>query len=698
MRSLSAASFDIRHEGAVVRDAEVCFFAAGAAASPITRFLEDAKVTCVDANGVIPLPAHAVNVFARRGTDLISDRVLLVTPDDHERKALTLRPVRRLGIAAGIGERSAGYVVRTASIIPGDVAPADERVVPLVVKGGRIVHVELDAPRNGKKGPVVIVPVVFPAAAPARKHLPTIEIGGAAPEVGLAAAEPSLVFFRAKTGGDVHVSLHGEGWKTVEQTFAVEPRGVTTTPPMSARAIASLNVHWRATTELPALKQDCEAAETVGVEPEPVRLKATLLRLPKEEDSVAPGDPAGERELEYEQHSGTLRYEEIPDGRYLLRLTHPLLPALEAKVDVSGETDLELDVHYIRVTGTIRKGSQSVHARVLGTVSSPHTGMYSAVLASVPPPASMVYVEPCDASPPYRFVPPIELRDNAVLDIDIPDNRITVRVSDEGTGAPIADAHVTYSTQHGDAHINEEGGRTGAGGRTVIAPVTPTGAFTVCGEAKGFESSCAEPLAVAPDTNRDVELRLARKAERRGQVSLGGDPTGRVFWCTSDGQVTESVAVSADGRFTYGRHAESEIVTYAGRSQPLIALRYPRLGIDDVFEIRLENPVRVRTISVGLSPESHEEAAFVTVMVGDLVVPAAAMDSHLMMRGARRSLRPGTTTIAAIAEPAPLTVVLLPFSLLQQSKFGDRDYAYLPDVAAAFPRKRVGDEVTIEFP
>jgi hypothetical protein len=704
--SVHATTFEVRQGDAVIENAEVCYFAAGAAASPISRFLQHTNVTCVTAGGDIPLPESPVNVFARRGSELISDSVLLVTAEERDRKILALSPARRLAIPVGPGERPAVYVVRTASLIPGDVAPAGETVVPLVLNKNRIVRAELGGEWT-KDDAAVVVPVSFNQERITRKNVPRIYVENTEADIPLAALQPSLVFFRAPAGSSVRVTLGGDGWKAVQLDLDVARAAVTTAPLLTARALSNLTVNWWTTTDLAAVLQrhsGCDTGESV----EPAPVVATLLTdtspradVPRPASVDSPtADPHVELELARDRRDGTVHFESLADGSYTFRVTHPGLPPFEKQVDVLGDTAVDVHIDYVMISGTVRKSNRPVRARVLGTVSDLNTGRYEALLAEVPSATSLIHVEPCDGSPPYWFVPPTSLADHSVLDIEIPANQVAVRVTDAAAGTPLNAAQVTYRARQGDALLDLGGGTTGADGQYVIAPVTPTQALTVCAAAEQFQSVCAEPFPVDASTDRTVELRLPGATARRGRVALAGDKTGRVIWCSADGRITESVVVQPDGTFSFLRsHDESEVVTYAGRTHPLIALRHPPTAADAVFEIRLPNPMRLRTLTVGLSAGSKEEAAFATIVIGDVVVPASAMDSYLAMRGARRSMRPGMSiTIPDIAEWAPLTVVLMPFSLLQQTRYDDRDAALLPDIAPAFPRKRVGQEQTVQFP
>ena len=271
-----ADRFNVTFEGKPVSRAQVCASRAGDLASPMTRFFTGTATVCFPADGEVQLPPGTWNVFARRGAELISDSVVLATGGGTKTHDLALMA------AASVEHDDAplyAYVPATGAVIPvTDIVPAT-RIVPLIVKAGRVQAI--GAPVTPKAGKInrfefpeekgsVIVPV-------------TLEGKGEPPQVALAGtaqrADSSLLFFRNVPTGIQMIELHGDPWMAMHRPVNVNAEAIAVAEPLVARVVTTLRVHWSRGKVEPN-DRDCD-----GKPANPLPLTLTLLACSDEAGS-----------------------------------------------------------------------------------------------------------------------------------------------------------------------------------------------------------------------------------------------------------------------------------------------------------------------------------------------------------------------------------------------------------------------------
>jgi hypothetical protein len=245
------------------------------------------------------------------------------------------------------------------------------------------------------------------------------------------------------------------------------------------------------------------------------------------------------------------------------------------------------------------------------------------------------------------------------------------------------------------------GGRTDEKGRYVFEPIEKKKEMLICASRDDYDDQCADRFVMGDDHERHIELALKKVNIHRGQVMLSGDMLGRIDWHSRDGRMTESAAVKPDGTFTFKKdHADGEIVTYGSRKQPFIAMLQPHLGPDDTLQIRVPNGARIRTFDVAMSSSSRERGAWVTIMLGDVVVPGNSFAFHMDMHGHETWIHAGaSTSLVDIAETAPLRVMLILMNVVNAAPQDEtRDFALRADLMNAYPKQEVGEKTRVEFP
>ena len=138
-----------------------------------------------------------------------------------------------------------------------------------------------------------------------------------------------------------------------------------------------------------------------------------------------------------------------------------------------------------------------------------------------------------------------------------------------------------------------------------------------------------------------------------------------------------------------------EVVSVVSAGAPLLVLRHPQLRDDEPFNI--EYPTTpVRSFNVSLSAEAREVKGFVSLSIGDIVVPLNVLSQHLRPREARPLfLVPGAIAVRDIVASGPVAFIFAPMSWAENyGKDTSIDFFYLP-AAGALPRVVAGSNSTI---
>ena len=690
--------FNVTFEGKSVSRAQVCASRAGDLASPMTRFFTGTATICFPAADQVQLPPGTWNVFARRGAELISDSVVVAMGGGTNTHDLAL-------VAAASVEHDDAplyaYVPATGAVIPvTDIVPAT-RIVPLIVKAGRVLAI--GAPVTPKATKInrfefpeekgsVIVPV-------------TLEGKGEPPQVALAGtaqrADSSLLFFRNVPTGIQMIELRGDPWMATHRPVNVNAGAIAVAEPLVARVVTTLRVHWSRGKVGPN-DRDCD-----GKPANPLPLTLTLLACSDEAASRCGSIIITRqlpriitRQLPRDAQNGVIEFPNLTAGTYLLRAAE-----LQKEVRVAADkpNDVEFEIRYATFFGRVTRGGKPLHVRLFETATDPDTGDYTAALPALPKAGAVVTLVPCDGGGAMKIVPDEEPADNARFDIEVPDNRLAIHVIDAESRAPIEKAFVSLAAlENGHdqaAHFAGPAGMTDAEGRLVIESAVANKRLHICAWRSDYENACSDRFELGSETEKNVELALSRSSARQGRVVLNGpQQVASVAWYSPDGRTTEITQVREDGTFTYQRaHAPGEIVAYFSVNQPFMVMRQPRVADDDVFEIRPPFGARVRRFQVGLASSAHE-GAFVALAIGDIMVPEDALRWHMSRHGDPTTVPPGgSTQVIDIVESAPIRVILIPYSFVNSHDVRGVDPAMQPEVNA-LPQQALGERARVDFP
>lgn len=706
---IPAAQTRVLFDGKPVEGAEVCFFKAGG-------LLPASEVTCRAASEGAPKGEWAI--FARQGEAFVSDRISDVSAD--------VTVVRAAKISGGV---SLVYVPRTRSLLPvrDGVIPAETDVVPLSVASGKIAA--FGSPVNARPGETAAA--TFFAPHNGRVHVVAIVTAAAGSDSGVAPpsvtirsgervqkpidplratdAKPALLFFPDTLVNGSRLVLSGSRWKSIEAAITAKAP-VVTLDPLIATQTSNVEVSWWTPIDLGALSQstgDCTTSKATMLFEKPTTEKEFVAILEACREPRGSCTEAARRQLPTGALRGSVTFEDVAAGAYVLGFHYPGLPPIEISVDVltRDKTHVDAMLRYVTFFGKVTRGGKPLHARVFGAVTDPNTGAYNAAVTKLPHAGNPTDVLPCDGSAPYRFVPEDAPKENAAFDIEVPDNRIMIEVHDRETGAPVGGANIGMSAlMAGDtdrAHFAGIAGTADADGKITLGPVLDNRRIRICADREDYERECAPDFEMAGLSEKSVRLDLKRVQIRQGRVEGGAGRFGWVIWFSPQtGTLTEMIrSFKDDGSFTYKKeHAPGEIVVVSAADRPLYAFLQPALERDALFDI-VRPPVTVRTFTVALAETSNErQGAWPALLIGDVIVPVNALNWHLAPRfHALAPLRPGrSVVISDILQTGAIKVILV----TEAGALRHSPQVELPLVPEfrVFPRQDLGTADTIVFP
>jgi hypothetical protein len=414
--------------------------------------------------------------------------------------------------------------------------------------------------------------------------------------------------------------------------------------------------------------------------------------------------------LDEKKMAGTQTLNEVAPGVYLLRLGYGTLPAAFETIEVAeADSRAAIELRFDRWFGKVTRDREPFYSHVgigEGATTDPATGEYFTVSTPVPPPppdvAPRLFSDPppidlygCDSEIELLFAPDERPLPNTRFDIEIVPNTIVVNVIDAKSSKAIRDAKIIYGVYRRDVPdsvlYGGEFGKTDESGSFTLSDVPRRREIELCAHRDDYRKRCAERFVMSAEREKSVTIALDAVEVRKGRVlhpAVGG---GTVLWYHPDGRTLESAAIAADGTFTYkDPHAQGEVVAVVSTAAPLLVLRQPPLRDDEPFEIAFP-AAPVRSFSVSLSPQAKEVKGFVSLSVGDVVVPLNVLSRHLQLRGVRPLfLSPGEIAVRDIVASGPVAFIFAPISWAETyAGDGSIDFFYLP-AAAALPRVPAG--------
>jgi hypothetical protein len=724
--SARAATFTLEHDSRAVTGGEICFFDATSLANPLDRLATFTTVKCTSADRDVALPAGTWNVFARSDRGYIS-KSLLALRDGRvvdDQRTFQLVPSVSLGLDFDVAptERVAFYVESSGIVIPlvpGErtvQVPADTRVFPLIIRDGAIrdVGVAIDA-RAGT--PLVVRRpssdperrIVAVGLTPDRDAFTKISTRGRAPGSVLANEQAALNRVDPAFTGNEALALFSLPAKTIRATVRVGGEGwlptwreviaVRTDGPLLIVPTTTLAIHWSVADDLLKVadrwrREECDgstrAVDDLAIPPNggltlslaecPGLQAGTSARSVKKESCRVISSAS----LEAGRLAGRQTFNGIAPGAYLLRLGSDALPPALEVVEVRGSSDTaSIALQYETYYGTITRDDKPIHASATigaGAVTDADTGEYFTLVAATSTPplppnvaarmfkdASPITITECESGAVTIYTPDESPVPNRPFDIDLTSNVVRVTVVDRATGANVDGANVSFGVVRRDEPTlmlaTSEAGVFKSGHPVEIHTLPLRRPIEVCATHADYRRSCAERFTLTTEREKDVVISADRASRRSGKVHRAGLVEGRVIWYSAEGRSVETVPVEANGTFHYSEaHAPGEIVAVISASSPLFLFTQPRLADDQTFDIQIP-PAPTRSMTVVMSSESSDPKGFVTLAIGDLIVPLSVLSQHLRWRGARPLfLSPGQIEMRDILTTAPIQVIFAPIS------------------------------------
>ena len=718
--------FMVRVNDAPVRGAQVCFFGHRGARLSIAQQFLGKDVECLPADQRLDLPEGNWSVWAQKG-DLVSGdpQEISVTDSDGGVQLIEMDLVRagRLGVrGVSVDERAFVYLTNDISpepmlstfrptLTPGDEAlvPAESTTMPLTVRDGGIACV--GEPIRVQAGALAVSgPCVPPKAthdvvlwlqpdvlqeAPGDLEV-TLEQNGQRFD-SILKPNPylfrSLLAFRGLHPGRATARISGVRWSGPEQTVTVGEGAVTTIEePIKLVLASEAVVRWSLDDAVRAAGGDvgCDAEQNSA----PLDGVVRLLRC----DADHPRDCSliEEQRFAIESSSGERVFRARP-GRYTLEFVAGNYTVRDVLIQSGKSSSTPLRLTAGQITGTVTRDGRPLSAVVTmgggSSRSDPGTGAYSIPVTKSLVPGRVVAVTPCGESGDTSFRTLLEhsLSAGDVYDIDVPENELTVHVTDSAGVAAIPEAAVEVLLTFEEAIYDTiDLPKTDEKGRSRLRSVKANVPLTVCAGATGYERACKADITVGKNESKDVAIELTAK---RINARLHADRpiAGGKLFSVSHGSVLWSSDVSSDGSFTVRGSADT--LVFVSSTYPLYVLKPPPQTAPFLdLDLPLAS-IRGATLVVKSGPVTRGNLG---ISVGDVQLPGRVVAENQARRFSPSQFQKDVPLrIAEIAETAPIRVYLAPMPSAQSLPYGYDPFVF-PEIVATLPSQIV-DRAMIVF-
>jgi hypothetical protein len=343
------------------------------------------------------------------------------------------------------------------------------------------------------------------------------------------------------------------------------------------------------------------------------RLSATV-RAPhgafkKLEISVRRRDASAEVARKEVGTDGVVHFDGVPAAPLRVTLTADQWQ-LPKEIDLRDgrDGDVDFDLKPIAIHGTLFLGSSPAPGtltfelanKTMQVVDVAADGTYEAVLWR--PSTYVVHVKP--RSDPFAFIDPaVDIETNRQLDFHVPNNRVTVRVTDARSGRGIPHARVTTSSISADPLRGEmtlsypyDAGDDGV----AVLPRTRTGRLVIDAEAAGYTRSEPREFAIGETTEKEIAIALRKQdaASTARVMHPGGLPASGA----------EALLIGADGQPLWrgSAGAGGELDLPAAPADAVLVVRHPdaaskawRFPLPDVIALapRAAEPRSVHSVN-----------------------------------------------------------------------------------------------------
>lgn len=680
---------------------EVCRFRAGDPVDPFRRWLGSQDLTCVAAGAAVDVPAGLWNVFAR-SNDTLSAPVLVEGAKKIDAASLQHGPAAMLAVQLPEGHGGVVYVPRRAIAYPVSgrtSVPAGEELWLLVLEKSRVIAsiVPIPAIEAGTERAVDARTGALPASVLGWLRVPEADraavrragTGVSLPQVRLTSGGPArdsdplplpamldgaFVLVRGAAAGEADLDLGGHGWLPHRTRVRIGSRNVTVvTSPLLARPAASLLVSFSAGDDLADLDRSLGSCDPSNDKPPLFEISVFACPEPKRPGEEV--DPKACPLIQQETFGAEVPYgsfavDDVAPGTYRAEMRFGKLPPIGAMVTAAGlqQAPVRLSASYSTLYGSLTRGGEPLeHDATIAFpgggigFGSKETGEYRAVLLErTIEPESRIDVAACTGGLRAFILTDAYVKPYSRFNIDIPANRLTVRVRDTFTQMPLREAALRYAIMSklvpyrpvvtGTLQPGDHPGR-------FVMESVPERMIELIVSHAGYQKYAVEWFTMSKSEQKQIDVQLVPLRGNRGRiVSPVPFDDGYVSWYSASGR-GESVELAPDGTFFYeSSHEPGETMAVVSRSHPLWVVRMPAMAPRQSFEMRFPD-APVRGFWVGIKGVDNSIVTTVGIAIGDLLVPAGALQHHQRLRNSKSSVRGSLSmTFADILETGPIEV------------------------------------------
>ncbi len=708
----AATIITLVRDGVAVSNGEVCLFRAAEAENPFRRWLAPGEVTCVAPGWAMDFPSGQWNVFGRIDGKALSAPVLIDSNAAPSSLLLTLQEAATLAPVLPAGQRGLVVAPRRNSAYPVPAGtqrvtvPAGEELWLLTIEKSRAVsalfpipaieaHTEraVDARTGGLRAAVLGWVRIPPPDRAALRQV----TGMSSPKVLLKAAGPaiesdplpppewlsgSFVLVRGVSAGEADLRAEGHGWLPHSRPLTIADRPITVVDdPVLVRGASSLHVSWNSAENLADLDGSLGSCTSGHDAAALVEVAVSRCASPKPGESVDPTTctPFRRETFVPQVPFGSFVVDDLAPGHYRAEVRLGRLPPIGAMAETEPfeQQRVAVRAYYSSFSGNLTRGGESLgndaRLKVAGVgvgFASRETGQYFAVfpdpMGTGLPEDARIDITTCDEESKVFVLTDRHIGRGARYDIDIPDNSVTIRVTDTFTRMGLPSATLRYSVMSDGrprrAVVQED--RKSEGESEFILEAVPTRRDIVLKvRHPGYQEYIIEPFTMGKDEKKSIDAQLVPLRGSPGRI-LSALPfeSGVILWMSAVGTETERAELAPDGTFVYSNtHAADETMAVVSLSHPLWVLRAPAAVHRQELQIRFPDTAPRRAFTVLLRGPDHRAGTFIGIVVGGLLVSQEALRIHQTTRElpfvarAARSLN-----IRDIAETGPIDVVLGP--------------------------------------
>ena len=673
--------------------AKVCQFRADDTENPFERWLRPREITCVT-DARLNFPAGLWNVFATSRSGVSIEPILIDGARKPEAIDISLVPAARLRLQLTPDTFGIVYAPRLATAYPlldPAMVPSEQELWLFVLLKSEIVGVipipaiaagnerNIDARVTRSEGGTILgwlhVSDEDRAALKAARGVrtPHIVVTSGAKKIealtlpGIDMLGGAVVLLRDVPPGPAELQLSGRGWLTRRQQIHVEPHRITTlSDPIVAAAASTLMVNWSVPNNLAALDRSLGSCEPAK-DPPRFDLILSSCTSTKPEGPAPVCQPVKVEALRPDQTFGSAMIEETPPGLYRAEIRYGKLPPFAEMTRIAPLTQrpLFLSPQYFEAYGNFTRGDKPIDDDT--TIAFPGggagfsargSGEYHAVLTQLFEVDAKIDITTCSGDKAFVLADR-PMRRNTRFDIDIPDNSLSITLSDTFT-------HVNITKATLRVQIMNKTGRfpvvttTLEGGPKFLMRGVPQRELRIEVTAAGYKKKNVEPFSITRTEKKELEIELEPPSGRQGTlISSHPFQNATIFWFSASGSEIERADVAPDGTFNFdANHYRDETMTIVSASHPLWITRPPQAERSRSLNLRFPDGAPVRQADISLPGTPARLTTVVGVAIGGMRVPQPALAQHLALRNKIPvTTGEGPIAIAALAETGPIDIL-----------------------------------------